>query len=90
VVVAAGVEAVVACRRADVEITTHLAAGPVAAEAASRGLDAAAVVAADSVGRVTDALRDRDALYELVHAAGGDGDGGTAGVADGGSSTPRE
>jgi putative transcriptional regulator len=84
VVVAAGVEAVVACRRADVEVTTHLAAGPVAAEAASRGLDAVAVVAADSVGRVTDALRDRDALYELVDAPQGDGHG-DAGAADGGS-----
>jgi putative transcriptional regulator len=65
-VVAAGVEAVVACRRADVDVAVHVAAGPVAGEAATRGLDVAVVAVPDAVGRVTDALRDDDVLYEVV------------------------
>lgn len=69
VVVAAGVEAVVALRKAGVEAETSLAAGEVAAAAAARGLDATVVATADLVGRVTDALRDGDALYEVTEAA---------------------
>jgi putative transcriptional regulator len=69
VVVAAGVEAVVSLKKADVAIETSLAAGDVAAAAAARGLDAVVVVTADLVGRVTDALRDGDVLYEVTEAA---------------------
>jgi putative transcriptional regulator len=65
-VVAAGVEAVVACRRSGVEPAVTVAAGSVAAEAAARGRDVAVVAAADAVGRVTDALRDGDAVYEVT------------------------
>jgi putative transcriptional regulator len=68
VVVAAGVEAVVALRTADVAIETSFAAGEVAAAAAARGLDATVVATADLVGRVTDALRDGDVLYEVTEA----------------------
>jgi putative transcriptional regulator len=67
-VAAAGVEAVVACRRADVVPATTVAAGAVAAEAAARGVDVTVVAATDAVGRVTDALRDEDVLYELTDA----------------------
>ncbi|MFB6183453.1 MAG: MarR family transcriptional regulator [Haloarculaceae archaeon] len=66
VVTADGVEAVVALRTAEVEPTTYFAAGEVAADAASRGLDAVVVATADGVGRVTDALRDRGVSYEVV------------------------
>ncbi|SFF94544.1 putative transcriptional regulator [Halopelagius inordinatus] len=76
VVVAAGVEAVVALRKADVEAETTLAAGEVAAAAAARGLDATVVATADLVGRVTDALRDGDALYEVTEAARVEADAG--------------
>ncbi len=65
-VVAAGVEAVVACRRAEVEPATTVAAGAVAAEAAARGLEVAVVATTDEVGRVTDALRDGQAAYEVT------------------------
>jgi putative transcriptional regulator len=82
VVTASGVEAVVACRRAGVTVTTHLAAGAVAAAAATLGLDAAVIATGDSVGRITDALREEDLVYELVEVAtvddavdAGDGDG---------------
>jgi len=65
-VVAAGVEAVGALRAVDVEPATHFAAGEVAADAATRGLDVVAVAAADGVGRVTDALRDTGVSYEVT------------------------
>jgi putative transcriptional regulator len=65
-VIAAGVEAVVACRRAEVEPATTVAAGTVAAEAATRGLEVAVVATTDEVGRVTDALRDGQAAYEVT------------------------
>ncbi|WP_276281257.1 winged helix-turn-helix transcriptional regulator [Halorussus caseinilyticus] len=64
-VAAAGVEAVVALRRADCSPATTFAAGEVAAEAAGRGLDAIVVATADLVGRVTDALRDENIAYEV-------------------------
>jgi putative transcriptional regulator len=66
VVVAAGVEAVVACRKAGVSPATTVAAGAVAAAAATRGVDVAVVAVTDAVGRVADALRDEDVLYELT------------------------
>jgi putative transcriptional regulator len=68
VVVAAGVEAVVALRDADVDVETAFAAGDVAADAAARGVDSVVVTTPDSVGRVTDALRDGDVLYEVADA----------------------
>jgi putative transcriptional regulator len=64
-VTAAGVEAVVACRRSGVDLDTWFAAGEVAAAAASRGLDVVVVVTTDSAGRVTDALRDAGLAYEV-------------------------
>ncbi|MFB6161304.1 MAG: MarR family transcriptional regulator [Haloferacaceae archaeon] len=67
-VLAAEVEGVVACRRAGVEPAVTVAAGAVAAEAAARGQDVAVVAAADAVGRVTDALRDGDVVYEVTAA----------------------
>ena len=68
-VVAAGVEAVVALRRADQEPAVTFAAGEVAADAASRGLDVVVVAVADAVGRVTDPLRDAGANYEVTDLA---------------------
>jgi len=67
-VVAAGVEAVVALRRADAEPATAFAAGDVAADAAGRGLDVLVAATTDAVGRVTDALRDADVTYEVSEA----------------------
>ena len=64
-VAAAGVEAVVACRQSGVEADVRFAAGEVAADAASRGLDVVVVVTTDSAGRVTDALRDAGLAYEV-------------------------
>ena len=68
VVVAAGVEGVLSLRDAGIEPETTFAAGEVAAEAAALGVDAVVVATADAVGRVTDALRDGDALYEVTEA----------------------
>ena len=65
VVAAAGVEAVGALREIGVDSVGHFAAGEVAADAASRGLDAVVVASVDNVGRVTDALRDAGAAYEV-------------------------
>ncbi|WP_144901696.1 DUF7839 domain-containing protein [Halobellus captivus] len=66
VVVAAGVEAVVALRAADVDVETSFAAGDVAAAAAARGVDSVVVATPDLVGRVTDALRDAEVRYEVT------------------------
>ena len=74
IVVATGVEAVVALRRADITPTTSLAAGPVAADGATRGLDAVVVATADLVGQVTDTLRDDNVLYEVTELADADAD----------------
>jgi len=68
VLAAAGVEAVVALRTAEVEPDTTFAAGEVAAAAAARGLDVVVVATADSVGRVTDALRNEGVAYEVADA----------------------
>ncbi|MCL9813947.1 MarR family transcriptional regulator [Natranaeroarchaeum aerophilus] len=65
IVTAAGVEAVVALRGADVDIDTRFAAGEVAVDAASRGLDVLVASTTDNVGRVTDALRDAEVGYEV-------------------------
>lgn len=65
-VVAAGVEGVVALRKRDVEPAVTAAAGAVAAEAAMRGRDVLVAASADAVGRVTDALRDAGAAYEVA------------------------
>jgi putative transcriptional regulator len=65
VVAAAGVEAVGALREVGVDAAGQFAAGAVAADAASRGLDAVVVASVDNVGRVTDALRDAGAAYEV-------------------------
>ncbi|PSP84271.1 Crp/Fnr family transcriptional regulator [Halobacteriales archaeon QS_1_68_17] len=65
-VAAAGVEAVVALRDAGVENVVAFAPGEVAADAASRGLDVVVVATTDSVGRVTDALRETDVAYEVT------------------------
>jgi putative transcriptional regulator len=63
-----GVEAVVALRRASVEPAVTFAAGQVAVEAAPRGQRVVVVVTADTVGRVTDALRDGNVVYEVLDA----------------------
>jgi putative transcriptional regulator len=65
-VAAAGVEAVGALRAVEVDPVSHFAAGEMAAEAASRGLDVVVVAAVDSVGRVTDALRETGVAYEVA------------------------
>ena len=65
-VVAAGVEAVVACRQAGTDPAVPFAAGEVAAEGAERGLSVTAVATTDEVGRVTDTLRDADVSYEVL------------------------
>ncbi|WP_331236394.1 DUF7839 domain-containing protein [Natronorarus salvus] len=68
-VVASGVEAVVACSRADVDPRTTFGAGAVSADAAERGLRVVVVATADTAGRVTDALRDSGVDYEVAEAA---------------------
>ncbi|ARS88702.1 MarR family transcriptional regulator [Natrarchaeobaculum aegyptiacum] len=65
-VVAAGVEAVVACRAAGTEPAVPFAAGKIAAEGAERGLTVTALVTTDEVGRVTDTLREADVSYEVL------------------------
>jgi putative transcriptional regulator len=65
-VLAAGVEAVVALRRADRPPDGRFAAGDVAADAAARGVETVVVTTPDRIGRVTDPLRDADVAYEVV------------------------
>ena len=64
-IAAAGVEAVVALRESGIEPDVTFAAGEVAADAASRGLDVVVVTTTDLAGRVTDALRDAGLAYEV-------------------------
>ncbi|MFB6197137.1 MAG: Crp/Fnr family transcriptional regulator, partial [Halobacteriaceae archaeon] len=64
-VCAAGVEAVVALDRVNIEPRITFAAGNVAASAASRGLDVVVVASTDAVGRVTDPLRDAGISYTV-------------------------
>lgn len=66
IVLAAGVEAVVALRDIEVVPATRFAAGDVAAVAAGRGLDVTVVAASDHVGRVTDTLRDAGVTYSVT------------------------
>jgi putative transcriptional regulator len=65
-VLATGIEAVVALRQAGRDPDVTFAAGDVAAEAAGRGLDCVVVATADLVGHVTDPLRDADTAYEVA------------------------
>jgi putative transcriptional regulator len=65
ITVAACIEAVVALRSVGIDPVTYFAPGDVAADAAGRGLDVAVVTTTDSVGRVTDVLRDADVSYEV-------------------------
>ena len=62
-VLASGVEAVVALRRIDHPPAVAAGAGEVAAEAAARGQEVVVAVTRDEVGRVTDTLRDGDTEY---------------------------
>jgi putative transcriptional regulator len=64
-VVAVGVEAVAALRRLDRDPAVNVAAGAVAAEAATKGQDVVVVASVDEAGRVADTLRDRNVTYEL-------------------------
>ena len=64
-VVAGGVEAVAALRRLDRDPAVNVAAGAVAAEAATIGQDVVVVASVDEAGRVADTLRDRNVTYEL-------------------------
>jgi putative transcriptional regulator len=64
-VATAGVEAVVVCRESGVDVDVQFAAGAVAADAASRGVDVVVVTTTDAAGRVTDALRDAGLAYEV-------------------------
>ncbi len=65
-VLATGIEAIVALRQANIEPATTFAVGNVAADAAERGLEVAVVATTDAVGRVTDVLRDSDVTYEVL------------------------
>ncbi|RKD95382.1 DUF7839 domain-containing protein [Halopiger aswanensis] len=65
-VVATGIEAIVACRQADIEPAVTFAVGEVAADAAEHGLEVTVVATTHAVGRVTDALRDADVSYEVL------------------------
>lgn len=71
-VVAGDVEGVVSLRRAGVEPAVTVAAGEVASSAAAVGMAAVVVASIDSVGRVTDALRDGNADYDVLTMAGSD------------------
>lgn len=64
-VLSTGVEALVALRGADLEPATTFAAGAVAGDAATHGLDVVVVSTADLVGRVTNALRESGVAYEV-------------------------
>jgi len=64
--IAAGVEAVVALREQTLEPAVIFGAGEVAADAASRGLSVTVVATTDAMGRVTDAIRDANVVYEVL------------------------
>ena len=66
-VAAAGVEAVVSLRDADHEPAVTVAAGEVAAAAAAVGQHVTVVASTDTIGRVTDALRDGTVSYEVTN-----------------------
>ncbi len=65
IVLAAGVEGVVATRQAGIEPDMTFAVGDIAADAAGRGVDVLIVATAGMVGRITDPLADADLAYEL-------------------------
>ena len=64
-VLAAGIEAVVALRQSGIDPDAYFAAGEVAAAAAIRGVDVIVVSTADEVGRVTDPLREDGTPYTV-------------------------
>ncbi|MFB6086121.1 MAG: MarR family transcriptional regulator [Halodesulfurarchaeum sp.] len=64
-VLAAGVEAVIALDRIGREPDGRFAVGSVAARAAERGVDVTVVATADEVGRVTDPLREAGTAYTV-------------------------
>ncbi|MFP4530160.1 MAG: MarR family transcriptional regulator [Halodesulfurarchaeum sp.] len=64
-VLAAGVEAVVALDRIGMTPDGRFAVGSVAARAAERGVDVTVVATADEVGRVTDPLREAGTAYTV-------------------------
>jgi putative transcriptional regulator len=66
-IVAAGVEAVVSLREIDREPAVTVAAGDVAAAAAAVGQRVVVVASTDTVGRVTDAIRDGNVSYEVTN-----------------------
>lgn len=70
-VAVAGVEALVAARRADVEPDFQLGTEHAVSEAAAKGLDVLLVVVADELGDHTDRLRELSAAYEVVEPNGG-------------------
>ncbi len=63
---AADVEGVVSLRAVDVEPAVTVATGEVAAAAAAVGMTVLVVASTDTVGRITDALRDGDSSYEVT------------------------
>ncbi len=65
-VVAAGVEAVVSLRNIDLEPAVTVSAGEVAAAAAAVGQTVTVVASTDTIGRVTDALREDTVSYEVT------------------------
>ena len=65
-VLATGIEAVVALDRIDRSPDGRFAVGAVAAQAAARGVDVTVVATADEVGRVTDPLREAGTAYTVL------------------------
>ncbi|MFW5965469.1 MAG: MarR family transcriptional regulator [Halodesulfurarchaeum sp.] len=65
-ILATGVEAIVAAERSDIQIDGRFAVGEVAARAAERGVDVTVVATADAVGRVTDPLREAGMSYTVL------------------------
>ncbi len=66
-VVAAGIEAVVSLKNIDHEPAVSVAAGEVAAAAAAVGQQITVVASTDTIGRVTDALREGNVSYEVTN-----------------------
>lgn len=64
-IAAAGVEAIVTLEKLGIKIDTKFGVGNVAADAARRGLDVVIAATADTIGRVTDPLRDHSLAYEV-------------------------
>lgn len=65
-ILAAGIEAVVALRSVGYDPDVYFAAGEVASAAASRGVDVIVVATSDEVGRVTDPLREAGTAYSVI------------------------